>query len=66
MLAFAKQHINECRNKGTSPSFNFFFFLNKVSYVHQLEKKLKNSNNKVADQESKREKFQLFCCGNEN
>ena len=48
MLAFAKQHIYECCNKGTSPSFNFFF-LNKVSYVHQLEKKLKNSNNKVAD-----------------
>ena len=47
------------------PSFKFFF-LNKVSYVHQLEKKLNNSNNKVADQESKWEKFQLFCCGNEN
>ena len=29
------------------------FFLNKVSYVHQLEKKLMNSNNKVADLESK-------------
>ena len=37
------------------------FFLNKVSYVHQLEKKLMNSNNKVTDQESKWEKFQLFC-----
>ena len=34
-----------------------FFFLNKVSYVHQLEKKLMNSNNKVADQESKWESF---------
>ena len=42
------------------------FFLNKVSYVHQLEKKLMNSNNKVADQESKWEKFQLFCRGSEN
>ena len=42
------------------------FFLNKVSYVHQLEKKLKNSNNKVADPKIKWEKFQLFCCGNEN
>ena len=39
------------------------FFKNKVSYVHQLEKKLMNSNNKVADQESKWEKFQLFCRG---
>ena len=34
--------------------------------VHQLEKKLMNSNNKVADQESKWEKFQLFCRGSEN
>ena len=42
------------------------FFLSKVSYVHQLEKKLMNSNNKVADQESKWEKFQLFCHGSEN
>ena len=42
------------------------FFQNKVSYVHQLEKKLMNSNNKVADQESKWEKFQLFCRGSEN
>ena len=42
------------------------FFLNKVSYVHQLEKKLMNSNNKVADQKSKWEKFQLFCRGSEN
>ena len=41
------------------------FFLNKVSYVHQLEKKLMNSNNKVADQESKWEKFQLLCRGSE-
>ena len=37
-----------------------------VSYVHQLEKKLMNSNNKVADQESKWEKLQLFCRGSEN
>ena len=36
-----------------------------ICYVHQLEKKLMNSNNKVADQESKWEKFQLFCCGSE-
>ena len=42
------------------------FFQNKVSYVHQLEMKLMNSNNKVADQESKWEKFQLFCRGSEN
>ena len=34
-------------------SFLHHFFLNKVSYVHQLEKKLMNSSNKVADQESK-------------
>ena len=33
------------------------FFLNKVSYVHQLEKKLMNSNNKVAYQESKWKSF---------
>ena len=42
------------------------FFQNKVSYVHQLEMKLMNSNNKVADQESKWEKFQLFCRGSES
>ena len=47
MLVLAKQHIYECRNKCTYPSFTIF--LNKVSYVHQLEKKLMNSNNKVAD-----------------
>ena len=41
-------------------------FSNKVSYVHQLEKKLMNSNNKVADQQSKSEKFQLFCRASEN
>ena len=64
MLVLAKQHIYECRNKCTYPSFTIF--LNKVSYVHQLEKKLMNSNNKVADQESKWEKFQLFCRGSEN
>ena len=34
-----------------------FFFWNKVSYVHQLEKKLMNSNNKVAYQESKWKSF---------
>ena len=45
---------------------NNIFLKNKVSYVHQLEKKLMNSNNKVADQESKWEKFQLFCRGSEN
>ena len=64
MLVLAKQHIYECRNKCTYPSFTIF--LDKVSYVHQLEKKLMNSNNKVADQESKWEKFQLFCRGSEN
>ena len=64
MLVLAKQDIYECRNKCTYPSFTIF--LNKVSYVHQLEKKLMNSNNKVADQESKWEKFQLFCRGSEN
>ena len=64
MLVLAKQHIYDCRNKCTYPSFTVF--LNKVSYVHQLEKKLMNSNNKVADQESKWEKFQLFCRGSEN
>ena len=42
------------------------FFLNKVVYVYQLEKKLVNSNNGVADRESKCEKFQLFCRGSEN
>ncbi|KAK2564050.1 hypothetical protein P5673_012268 [Acropora cervicornis] len=31
-----------------------------------LEKKLVNSNNGVADRESKWEKFQLFCRGSEN
>ena len=46
--------------------FFFFFFLNKVVYVHQLEKKHVNSNNGVADRESKWEKFQLFCRGSEN
>ena len=45
---------------------SFTISLNKVSYVHQLEKKLMNLNNKVADQESKCEKFQLFCRGSEN
>ena len=64
MLVLAKQHIYECRNKCTYPSFTIF--LNKVSYVHQLEKKLMNSNNKVTDQEIKWEKFQLFCRGSEN
>ena len=34
-----------------------FFFWNKVSYVHQLEKKLMNSNNKVTYQESKWKSF---------
>ena len=42
------------------------FFLNKVVYVHQLEKKFVNSINGVADRESKWEKFQLFCRGSEN
>ena len=64
MLVLAKQHIYECRNKCTYPSFTIF--LNKVVYVHQLEKKLVNSNNGVADRESKWEKFQLFCRGSEN
>ena len=64
ILALAKQRIYECRNKCTYPSFTVF--LNKVSYVHQLEKKLMNSNSKVADQESKWEKLQLFCRGSEN
>ena len=41
-------------------------FLNKVSYVRQLEKKLMNSNNKVADEESKWKKFQLLCRDSEN
>ena len=62
MLVLAKQHIYECRNKGTYPSFTLF--KNKVSYVHQLEKKRMKSNNK--DQESKWEKFQLFCRDSEN
>ena len=35
-------------------------------YIYELEKKLVNSNNGVADRESKWEKFQLFCRGNEN
>ena len=59
MLVLAKQHIYECRNKCTYPSFTIFLI--KVSYldkltsklitvtVRQLEKKLMNSNNKVAD-----------------
>ncbi|XP_044177263.1 uncharacterized protein LOC122959778 [Acropora millepora] len=64
MLVLAKQHIYECRNKCTYPSFTIF--LNKVVYVHQLEKKLVNSINGVADRESKWEKFQLFCRGSEN
>ena len=65
MLVLVKQHIYECPNNCTS--FTIFFKIkNKVSYVHQLEKKLKNSNNKVADQESKWEKFQLLCRGSEN
>ena len=38
MLVLAKQYIYECRNKFTYPSFTIF--LNKVVYVHQLEKKL--------------------------
>ena len=59
MLVLAKQHIYECRNKCTYPSFTIF--LNKVSYVYQLEKKLMYSSNKVADQESKWKKFQLLC-----
>ena len=56
MLVLAEQHIYECLNKCTYPSFTIFF-LNKVSYVHQLEKKLMNSNNKVAYQESKWKSF---------
>ena len=64
MLVLAKQHIYECRNKCTYPSFTIF--LNKVSYVYQLEKKLMYSSNKVADQESKWEKFQLLCRASEN
>lgn len=64
MLVLAKQHIYECRNKCTYPSFTIF--LNKVSYVYQLEKKLVNSSNGVADRESKWEKFQLFRRGSEN
>ena len=65
MLVLAKQYIYECRNKCTYPSFTIF--LNKVVYVHQLEKKLVNSSNdQVADRESKWEKFQLFCRGSEN
>ena len=64
MLVLVKQRIYECRNKWTYPSFTIV--LNKVSSVHQLENKLMNSNNKVADQESKREKFKLFCRGSEN
>ena len=47
-----------------NPSFTIF--LNKVSYVYQLEKKLMYSSNKVADQENKWEKFQLLCRGSEN
>ena len=43
-----------------------FFKIKSHGYVHQLEKKLMNSNNKIADQESKWEKFQLFCRGSEN
>ena len=39
------------------------FFKNKVSHVHQSEKK---QNNKVADWECKWEKSQLFCCGGGN
>ena len=46
--------------------FPFTIFLNKVSYVYQLEKKLMYSSNKVADQENKWEKFQLLCRGSEN
>ena len=64
MLVLAKQHIYECRNKCTYLSFTIF--LNKVSYVYQLEKKLVNSSNGVADRESKWEKFQLFRRGGEN
>ena len=64
MLVLAKQHICECRNKCTYPSFPTF--LNKVSYVYQLEKKLVKSSNAVADRESKWEKFQLFRRGSEN
>ena len=64
MLVLAKQHIYECRNKCTYPSFTIF--LNKVSYVYQLEKKLMYSSNKVAYQESKWEKRQLLCRGREN
>ena len=58
MVVLAKQHIYECRSKCTYPSFTIF--LNKVSYVYQLEKKLMYSSNKVANQESKWEKFQLY------
>ena len=46
--------------------FSCTIFLNKVSYVHQLEKKVMYSSNNVADQESKWEKIQLNCRGSEN
>ena len=45
MLVLAEQHIYECRNNCTYPSFTIF--LKKVSYAHQLEKKLMNSNSKL-------------------
>ena len=64
MLVLAKQHIYECRSKCTYPSFTIF--LNKVSYVYQLGKKLVNSSNGGTDRESKWEKFQLFRRGSEN
>ena len=64
MLVLAKQHIYKCRNKCSYPSFTIF--LNKVSFVYQLEKKLMYLSNKVAEQESKWEKFQLLCRGSEN
>ena len=55
MLVLAKQRIYECRNKCTYPSFTIF--LNKVSYVHQLEKKLMNSNNKLPIRKVNRKSF---------
>ena len=59
--------VDKGKDTNKSPHTTFSSgFLNKVSYVHQLEKKLMNSNNKVADQESKWEKFQLFCRSSEN
>ena len=55
MLVLAKQHIYECRNKCSYPSFTIF--LNKVSYVYQLETKLMYLSNKVAEQEKNGKSF---------